>query len=81
MNKTVAWLLLLSVWVCTAFVNDRLGTPLTVGYVALTAVAVIYGVVTGARDKSWPLVVAAILTAFAWPILLFGVLALFGISS
>ena len=68
--RIVAWGLIVAVWICTPFINDRVPTALEWGYTTLTVVAVVFGAAVAIRSRAWILLILSILTAFAWPILL-----------
>lgn len=75
---SLAVLALVVVWVATPFVSDRPSWVEPV-YWAAVVVAVLWALFVAVRTKHWWLVAAALLTAVAWPLLLFVGLSLFGI--
>ena len=77
-QKVIGYLSLLPVWGAAPFLNDRSSALLVVLYVAYLLVAVGYSLWVGFRFKSSLLVALSLVTAFAWPIVLFLVLYFFG---
>lgn len=79
-KQAIAWIALIAVWVLTPFIGDRIPQAISVLYWVFVVVAVLYGLMTAIKRKSWLLGIFSVLTAFAWPIILYAVLAGFGIS-
>ncbi|RAV32791.1 hypothetical protein DLJ54_01835 [Corynebacterium heidelbergense] len=79
-NHAVAWPALLAVWGLTPFMGDRLPAALVIVYWVLLIGSVLYGLITAVRQRSWALGLFSVLTAFAWPITLFAIFAIYGIS-
>lgn len=80
LRPVIAWPALVAVWVLTPFMGDQLPSALVVAYWVLLVGAVLYGLGTAVRRRSWPLGIFSVLTALAWPITLFGILAIYGIN-
>ena len=79
--KAIApWVLLLLPWIFTPFMGDQQPDVVSVGYIALIGVAVVFGLYCAYQRKNIFLGIFAIATIFCWPIVLYAALLIGGFN-